>query len=52
MIHDDSQASNVAQIQVMTAMFFAGLNPRGPGIQIKKHVPIFFSATHGHVVKS
>ena len=44
MIHDDSQASNVAQIQVMTAMFFAGLNPRGPGIQIKKHVPIFFSA--------
>jgi hypothetical protein len=52
MIHDDSQASNVAQIQVMTAMFFAGLNPRGPGIQIKKHVPIFVSATHGHVVKS
>ena len=44
MIHDDSQASNVAQIQVMTAMFFAGLNPRGPGIQIKRHVPIFFSA--------
>ena len=44
LIHDDSQASTVAQIQVMTAMFFAGLNPRGPGIQIKKHVPIFFSA--------